>query len=214
MLDRPNSKAAWLARAAALKPEARAFIDGRYVAAVSGQTFARVSPIDGRVIAEIASGDAADIDRAVAAARRSFEAGHWRDADAATKKKVLLRFSELVRAHTDEIALLETLDVGKPIANAIGVDLPFCADCLQYYAEHADKHYGEIAPAAGPDELALVRQEPLGVVAMLKARHVVIGVAHENDIASRVASSPLVGPQVKHVVQVDVGQQRRYRCSI
>jgi len=164
MLDRPNSKAAWLARAAALKPEARAFIDGRYVAAASGETFARVSPIDGRVIAEIASGDAADIDRAVGAARRSFEAGHWRDADAATKKKVLLRFSELVRAHTDEIALLETLDVGKPIANAIGVDLPFCADCLQYYAEHADKHYGEIAPAAGPDELALVRQEPLGVI--------------------------------------------------
>jgi gamma-glutamyl-gamma-aminobutyraldehyde dehydrogenase len=164
MLDRPNTKAAWLARAAALKPEARAFIDGRYVAAVSGQTFARISPVDGRVIAEIASCDAADIDRAVTAARRSFDAGHWRDADAATKKKVLLRFSELVRAHTDEIALLETLDVGKPIANAINVDVPFCADCLQYYAEFADKLYGEIAPAAGPHELALVRKEPLGVI--------------------------------------------------
>jgi gamma-glutamyl-gamma-aminobutyraldehyde dehydrogenase len=164
MLDRPNTKAAWLARATALKPEARAFIDGRYVAAVSGQTFARISPVDGRVIAEIASCDAADINRAVAAARRSFAAGLWRDADAATKKKVLLRFSELVRQHTDEIALLETLDVGKPIANAINVDVPFCADCLQYYAEFADKLYGEIAPAAGPHELALVRKEPLGVI--------------------------------------------------
>ena len=164
MLDRPNSKSAWEARAAALKPEGRAFVDGRYVAAVSGETFARVSPIDGRVIAEIASGDGADIDRAVAAARRSFEAGVWRDADAATKKKVLLRFAELIREHTDEIALLETLDVGKPIANSLAVDVPFCANCLQYYAEFADKLYDEIAPAAGPDELALVRKEPLGVI--------------------------------------------------
>ena len=164
MLDRPNSKAAWVARAAALKPEGRAFIDGAYVAAASGETFARVSPIDGRAFADIASGDSADIDRAVAAARRSFAAGVWRDADAAAKKKVLLRFAELIREHTDEIALLETLDVGKPIANAIAVDVPFCANCIQYYAEFADKLYDEIAPAAGPDELALVRKEPLGVI--------------------------------------------------
>ena len=164
MLDRPDTKAAWQARADALKPEARAFIDGRYVDAASGETFARVSPLDGRVIAEIASCDAADVDRAVAAARRTFEAGHWRDADAATKKKVLTRFADLVREHTDEIALLETLDVGKPIANSIAVDVPFCANCLQYYGEFADKIYDEIAPAAGPDELALVRKEPLGVI--------------------------------------------------
>ena len=164
MLDRPNTKTAWLARAAALKPEGRAFIDGDYTAAVSGETFSRVSPIDGRVLAEIASGDAADIDRAVAAARRTFEAGVWRDADAAQKKKVLLRFAELIREHADEIALLETLDVGKPIANSLAVDVPFCASCIQYYAEFADKLNDEIAPVAGPDELALVRREPLGVI--------------------------------------------------
>ena len=164
MLDRPNTKTAWLARAAALKPEGRAFIDGDYTAAVSGETFSRVSPIDGRVVAEIASGDAADIDRAVAAARRTFEAGVWRDADAAQKKKVLLRFAELIREHADEIALLETLDVGKPIANSLAVDVPFCASCIQYYAEFADKLNDEIAPVAGPDELALVRREPLGVI--------------------------------------------------
>ena len=164
MLDRPDTKAAWEARAAALKPEARAFIDGLYVAAASGETFARISPVDGRMIAEVASGDAEDIDRAVAAARRTFEVGQWRDADAAHKKKVLTRFADLVREHTDEIALLETLDVGKPIANAIAVDVPYCANCLQYYGEFADKIYDEIAPAAGPDELALVRKEPLGVI--------------------------------------------------
>ena len=165
MLDRPNTKAAWQARAAALKPEGRAFIDGAYVAAASGETFARISPVDGRVFAEIASGDAADIDRAVAAARRSFRGRRLaRRRRRRPKKKVLLRFAELIREHTDEIALLETLDVGKPIANAIAVDVPFCADCIQYYAEFADKLYDEIAPAAGPDELALVRKEPLGVI--------------------------------------------------
>jgi 4-(gamma-glutamylamino)butanal dehydrogenase len=164
MLDRPNSRAAWLERAARLKPEGRAFIDGAYVDAISGKTFSKSSPIDGRVFAEVADCDAADIDRAVAAARRSFESGVWRDAEPKHKKKVLLRFAELIREHTDEIALLETLDVGKVIANAIAVDLPFCADCIQYYAELADKLYDEVAPAAGPNEVALIRKEPLGVI--------------------------------------------------
>ncbi len=164
MLDRPNSRAAWLARAADLKPEGRAFIDGAYVPALSGKTFSKISPIDGLAIAEVADCAAADIDRAVAAARRSFESGVWRDADPQTKKKVLLRFAELIREHNDDIALLETLDVGKPIANSIAVDVPLSANCIQYYAELADKLYDEIAPTPGPNELALVRKEPLGVV--------------------------------------------------
>jgi len=164
MLDRPNSRTAWLERAAALQPEGRAFIDGAYVPALSGKTWSKTSPIDGRAFAEVADCDAADIDRAVAAARRSFESGVWRDADAAQKKKVLLRFAELIREHTDEIALLETLDVGKVIANAIAVDVPFCANCIQFYAEYADKLYDEVAPAAGPNEVAMVRKEPLGVI--------------------------------------------------
>jgi 4-(gamma-glutamylamino)butanal dehydrogenase len=163
MLDRPNSRTAWLERVAGLKPEGRAFIDGTYVPALSGKTFAKASPIDGRVFAEVADCEAADIDRAVAAARRSFESGVWRDADPQVKKKVLLRFAELIREHTDEIALLETLDVGKVIANAIKVDVPFCADCIQYYAELADKIYDEIAPI-GANEVAMVRKEPLGVI--------------------------------------------------
>ena len=164
MLDRPTSKAGWLARAATLKPEGRAFIDGAYVPALSGKTWSKTSPIDGRAFAEVADCDSADIDRAVAAARRSFESGVWRDADADQKKKVLLRFAELIREHTDEIALLETLDVGKVIANAIAVDVPFCANCIQFYAEYADKLYDEVAPAAGPNEVAMVRKEPLGVI--------------------------------------------------
>ena len=163
MLDRPTTKSAWLDRAAALEPEGRAFIDGAYVPALSGKTFAKSSPIDGRVFAQVADCDAADIDRAVAAARRSFASGVWRDADPQHKKQVLLRFAQLIREHTDAIAMLETLDVGKVIANAIAVDVPFCANCIQYYAELADKLYDEVAPV-GVRDVAMVRKEPLGVV--------------------------------------------------
>src|SRR5579862_3858682 len=164
MLDRPTTREAWQARAAALSIEGRAFIDGAYVEALSGKRFPRVSPIDGKVVANIADCGEADVDRAVKAARRAFESGVWRDAEPAHKKKVLLRFAELIREHLDEIALLETLDVGKVIANSIAVDLPLCANCIQYYAEYADKLYDEVAPAAGPNEVVTVRKEPLGVI--------------------------------------------------
>ncbi len=106
---------------------------------------------------------AVDVDRAVKAARAAFESGVWRDADPLHKKKVLLRFAELIRENAEEIALLETLDVGKVIGNSLSVDVPFCADCIQYYAELADKLYDEVAPV-GAHDVAMVRKEPLGVV--------------------------------------------------
>jgi gamma-glutamyl-gamma-aminobutyraldehyde dehydrogenase len=163
MLDRPNTREGWNARAAALTIEGRAFIDGAYVPALDGATFARISPIDGKAFAEVADCGAADVDRAVKAARAAFEAGSWRDADPQRKKGVLLRFAELIRENGDELALLETLDVGKVIANSLNVDVPFCANCIQYYAELADKLYDEVAPV-GPDDVAMARKEPLGVV--------------------------------------------------
>ena len=163
MLDRPTTREGWLARAAALKIEGRAFIGGAYVNARDGATFARISPIDGRVFAHVADCGAADVDAAVKAARASFESVVWRDADPQRRKNVMLRFAELIRDNSEEIAILETLDVGKVIANALSVDVPFCANCIQYYAELADKIYDEIAPL-GPNDVALVRKEPLGVV--------------------------------------------------
>ncbi|WP_131195253.1 aldehyde dehydrogenase [Lichenihabitans psoromatis] len=166
MLDRPTSQSGWEARAHALRIEGRAFIDGAYLASLSGKTFERRSPIDGRVIASVADCDQADVDRAVAAARRSFEAGVWRDQPPAAKKKVMLRFAELIRENLDLLALLETLDVGKVIGNSLAVDVPFCADCVQYYAELADKMMDEVAPV-GPKDLAILRREPLGVVAAI-----------------------------------------------
>jgi gamma-glutamyl-gamma-aminobutyraldehyde dehydrogenase len=163
MLDRPITREGWLARAAALKIEGRAFIGGAYQAAADGATFAKISPIDGKVIAQVADCGEKDIDRAVQSARKAFESGVWRDADPAKKKKVLLRFAELIREHCEELALLETLDVGKPILNSLKVDSPFCANCIQYYAEFADKLFDEVAPV-GAHDVAIVVKEPLGVV--------------------------------------------------
>ena len=166
MLDRPQSRSGWEARAAALRIEGRSFIDGRYVGAASGRAFARISPIHGRPIAEVADNAAADVDAAVASARRAFEDGRWRHVSPAARKAVMLRFAALVRGNLDELALLETLDVGKVIGNSLAVDVPFAADCIQYYGEMADKLVDELAPV-GPNDTAMLRREPLGVVAAI-----------------------------------------------
>src|SRR6516162_7213310 len=153
----------WHERARRLEFRTQAFIDGRYTDAASGATFDCINPATGKLLARVAAGDTEDINRAVTSARAAFRKGGWANQAPAKRKKVLLRFAELVREHAEELALLETLDVGKPIANALAVDVPFCANCIQYYAELADKLTDEIAPV-GVKDLALVRKEPLGVV--------------------------------------------------
>jgi acyl-CoA reductase-like NAD-dependent aldehyde dehydrogenase len=160
--DRP----AWERLSASLRPEGRAFIGGRFVPALDGAVFDDVSPIDGKVITQVARGRAADIDAAVKAARASFESGSWRRMEPKARKQILRRFAELIRADVDRLALLETRDVGKPIVNSVAVDVANCADCIEYYAEFADKLYDEVAPT-GPNDLALIRREPLGVVAAI-----------------------------------------------
>jgi 4-(gamma-glutamylamino)butanal dehydrogenase len=153
----------WSARAAGLEPRSRAFIDGEFVDAASGETFDCINPATGEVLARVAAGDAEDVDRAVRAGRRAFEAGDWSEADPADRKRVLLRLAELIREHGEELALLDSLDMGKPVTDALGVDVPAAAGVVQWYAETADKLYDEIAPTAS-SELALVTREPLGVV--------------------------------------------------
>ncbi len=153
----------WHERARSLSINGRAFIDGRYVAAASGATFDCVSAIDGRVLAQVASTDAANVDLAVAAARRAFESGSWSRQPPRERKRVLLRFAELILEHREELALLETLDMGKPISDSLAVDIPATARCIAWYAEAVDKIYDEVAPT-GPDALALVTREPIGVV--------------------------------------------------
>jgi acyl-CoA reductase-like NAD-dependent aldehyde dehydrogenase len=165
----PTAKATtadWLARAAAIAPRTDAFIDGRFVPAASGRTFEDITGRDGSVIASIAEGDVEDVDRAVAAARASFDDRRWSDQPPMARKKVLLRLADLVREHLDELALLESLDVGKPIRDTLRVDVPSCATTLQWYAETIDKTYGEVGPT-GPDALSLITREPIGVVAAI-----------------------------------------------
>ncbi|WP_306317895.1 MULTISPECIES: aldehyde dehydrogenase [unclassified Streptomyces] len=153
----------WANLATQLSPRTRAFIDGQWQDAASGATFATVDPATGRTVAEVASCDTPDIDAAVRAARRSFEAGDWSRADAATRKRVLLKLASLIEEHGRDLALLDTLDMGKPIAETYGTDVPGAAGVFAWYAEAADKLYDEVAPAP-PGNLALVRRVPLGVV--------------------------------------------------
>jgi len=159
MTAQPN----WRDRAQALQLHTQAFINGRYTDAASGATFDCINPATGETLAQVAACDARDIDAAVAAARAAFRSGCWAHQPPAVRKRVLQRFAELILQHKDELALLETLDVGKPIRDSLNVDIPAAARCIQWYAEAIDKVYDEVAPT-GHDTLALITREPVGVV--------------------------------------------------
>ncbi|UWS79325.1 aldehyde dehydrogenase [Phaeobacter sp. G2] len=153
----------WRAKAAALDIRRQAFIDGKFTDAISGKTFDSVNPADGAVLAPVAECDAADVDLAVAAGRRAFDDGRWSRMAPGDRKAVLLKLADLIRANLEEMALLDCLDMGKPITDAMTVDAPGSAQFFQWYAEAIDKIYDEVAPT-GPGDLALVRRVPLGVV--------------------------------------------------
>lgn len=141
----------------------KAFIGGAYVSAAGGQTFDCKSPIDGSLLGQVAACDQEDIDRAVKAARTAFESGKWSNLAPRERKRVLLRFAELILDNKEELALLETLDMGKPIRFSRSVDVPEAAACLAWYAEAIDKVYDEVAPV-GPNALVTITREPIGVV--------------------------------------------------
>ncbi|WP_338832373.1 aldehyde dehydrogenase family protein [Bradyrhizobium sp. 27S5] len=140
-------------------------IDGARVRSLSGKTFKSLNPATEQVIAVIAEGNEADVDRAVAAARRAFE-GPWRTMRAAERGHILLRWAELLKQHADEIAALESLDAGKPIAAVLRQDLPAAIDTLTYYAGWADKISGDVV-STRDDALTYTVREPVGVVAAI-----------------------------------------------
>ena len=160
------TRADWEARASQLRIEGRAFIDGQYRDAADGATFDCLSPVDGRLLAKVASCDAADAERAVQSARAAFESGAWSQQAPAARKAVLVRFAELLEEHAEELALLETLDMGKPIGDSLNVDLPGAVDSLRWSGEAIDKVYDEVA-ATPRDQLGLVTREAVGVVAAI-----------------------------------------------
>ncbi|GIQ73551.1 betaine-aldehyde dehydrogenase [Bradyrhizobium sp. RD5-C2] len=140
-------------------------IDGARVRSLSGKTFKSLNPATEQVIAVVAEGNEADVDRAVAAARRAFE-GPWRTMRAAERGHILLKWAELLKQHADEIAALESLDAGKPIAGVLRQDFPAAIDTLTYYAGWADKISGDVV-STRDDALTYTVREPVGVVAAI-----------------------------------------------
>lgn len=138
-------------------------VEGSTTFARSGATFANVGSRDGALLADVAAFDAADIDAAVASARAAFEDGRWRDQPPKAKKRILHRFADLLEADAANLALLESLDTGKPIHDAGAVDVPLAIDTMRYYAEALDKLYGEVGPEH-PGRLSYAVHEPLGVI--------------------------------------------------
>ena len=156
----------WEQRAKALKIETRAFVQGEYQAAQSGETFECISPVDGRVLGQVASCDLADAELAVKSARATFDSGVWSRIAPAKRKAKMIRFAELLMANAEELALLETLDMGKPISDSLGIDIPAAANAIRWSAEAIDKLYDEVAPTPH-DQLGLVTREAVGVVAAI-----------------------------------------------
>lgn len=152
-----------LDRAATLRFPTQAIVNGKLVAAQSGKTFANIGPRDGKTLSQVAGGDAADIDLAVKAARAAFEDGRWRNKHPREKKRIMFKLAELMERDLEELALLETLDMGKPIRDTLSIDIPTAINSIRWYAEALDKVYGEVATTPA-ERLSYIVREPLGVV--------------------------------------------------
>jgi aldehyde dehydrogenase (NAD+) len=142
------------------------FIDGQWLPAESGKTFTTIDPATEEPVCEVAEGDAADVDKAVKAARRAFEDSEWSRMDARDRGRLMLALSDLMEQEADELAALETLDNGKPIRDSRNADVPLSIDCIRYYAGLADKIQGDTIPVRG-NYFCYTRREPVGVVGQI-----------------------------------------------
>lgn len=146
--------------------QTRMLIGGEFRDSVSGKTFKTIDPVTEEVIAEVAEGDADDIDLAVRAARQAFDEGPWMRMDARQRGRLMLKWADLIDAHGEELARLEVLDNGKPINEALGYDIPSAAATIRYFAGWADKIEGKTIPVAGPF-FTFTRKEPVGVCGLI-----------------------------------------------
>ena len=166
MSDAELSQADITALAATVDRPMQAFIGGRYVDSVTGETFASVNPADRSVIANIASCGAADVDVAVLAARAAFDTDIWSQSHPSVRKAVLKRLAELMDRDRVELAVLESLESGKPIRDCLNIDVPETARCIEWFAEGIDKIYDQSSPSGG-QALGIIVREPIPVVAVV-----------------------------------------------
>ena len=153
----------WTLAAESVTPRNDILIDGEWREALSGERFDTVNPATGETITRVASGEAGDINDAVQSARAAFEDGRWSGLAPRDRGQALIKLAELIDARGEELQLLETLDVGKPVRYSRRVDVAQAVSTYEWYGEAADKLYDEIAPTA-PNALGLIRREPVGVV--------------------------------------------------
>src|SRR5215467_7476143 len=160
-----------MATAAAIEPKinisaTKLLINGKWVDSVSGKKFPTINPSTGEIVTQVAEADAADVDKAVAAARAAFDKGPWRKMSGAERGNLMHKLADLIERHADELAQLEALDNGKPAHVARAADLPLTIACYRYYAGWADKNHGKTIPVSGP-YFSYTKHEPVGVVGQI-----------------------------------------------
>ena len=160
------SKEQYAAIAAGLTPRNQAFIDGEFRDAIGGRTFITTNPATGEQLAEVAACDVQDVNVAVAAAKAAFEDGRWSALTPGARKKVLLKFAQLLEDNAHELAVLESLDSGKPVSECQNVDVPETIHTLRWHAELIDKIYDATAPT-GSAAVTMVVREAIGVVGLV-----------------------------------------------
>ena len=164
----PTDHAGWAALAHALAIETGLIIDGRSCSATGGERFDVINPADGSTVAEMACGTGVDIKLAVASARSAWDDGRWRHMAPRQRMDIFRRWGDLVEAHTAELALLETLSMGKPITDALTVDLPETIVTIRYFGECIDKVAGAVTNSPH-GAVHLIAREPLGIVGAISA---------------------------------------------
>ena len=158
-----KTKAEWEKLSSNLNFNNEAFIDGKFVKAQSEKTFDCFNPSNGKLLTKVSSCDETDVDRAVKSCRKAFDSGHWSRMSPSERKKILLKLSDLILKNHDELALLDSMDMGKTVSDAFTYDIPGAADLLSWNAEAIDKIMDEVAPTE-KNNLAMIRRVPLGVV--------------------------------------------------
>jgi 4-guanidinobutyraldehyde dehydrogenase / NAD-dependent aldehyde dehydrogenase len=142
-----TSEINWSQKVEGLRPNGKAFIDGNYRDSDNGAVISRQSPVDGRALPLVTYCSEVDVNDAVAVARQAFEDGRWLKQSPSERKKILIRFADLISAHAEGLAILDSISMGKPIYKWLHADIPLAVHCIKWFAEYIDKIYDQCVPA-------------------------------------------------------------------